>query len=79
MVQVGKSELQMTSLFISTPIHIFWNYILVNVYGLGVVGTGLAGMFTNLFQLLYTIYQTNCIEELEAANKVSIFNWQVYD
>lgn len=65
LVQVGRSQLQMHSLFISTPIHVIWNYILVNKYELGVIGTGLAGLFTNLCSLVITIYQTNGLKELK--------------
>ena len=69
----------MPSQLAGTILHVFWNYILVNKLELGVVGTGLSGLATNLFLLVVTIWQTAREPELEQALKVSIFNWQVYD
>lgn len=41
-----------------TILHVFWNYLFVSQMGLGVVGTGIAGVLTNGFLLAANIYQT---------------------
>jgi Na+-driven multidrug efflux pump len=69
----------MNSQLVVTVIHCLFNYILVDIFNWGVVGTGLSGMFTNIVLLSITVYQTYQEEELVEAIQVSIFNRQVYD
>jgi Na+-driven multidrug efflux pump len=41
----------MLSIFVGTVLHVVWNYMLVNYYELGLVGSGIATFLTNLFIL----------------------------
>ena len=59
-------------------VHVIASYLLVYYYGLGMVGTGLAGTVTNSFMLAASVYQTRNEPELKEANDVSIWDTEIY-
>ena len=65
------SDFQMYVIIAGTFLHILWNYLTVNVWGLGIVGTGIATSITNLTIFIAMVIVTSLQDRLKEANEVS--------
>ena len=78
MIQCGKSHVILKTQIIGLIVHVIGNYFFINVMGLGVIGTGCAGMCSNTFLLIANIYLTKIEKDLTEAYEVSILDHRVY-
>ena len=60
--------------FVAILLHLVFNYIFVNVYQMGVIGTGISGSLTNLFILLANTFMLYRQTDLKEVLDVSIFD-----
>jgi Na+-driven multidrug efflux pump len=64
LISTGNSKVQMQVQVCCSLTHVLWNYILVVVFDLGVVGTGLSSIITNSLILSGNLYASRRIPEL---------------
>ena len=79
MIQMGLSERQMNTQIAVTFFHILWNILFVTYLELGIVGTGISSLLTNILGFFINCYLTSKSEEIEEANSVSIFDKRVIE
>lgn len=79
MIQMGLTDQQMNTQILVTLLHLFWNILFIEYLNLGIAGTGVSSLLTNLLGLILNMYMTNSKEGIEEARDVSIFDSRVLE
>lgn len=58
--------------------HLFWCYLYILVFKMGLIGCGLAQASTNVIILIGNLYMKQMQEDLKEARKISILDCRIY-
>lgn len=75
---MGHPSYQLYVVFISTFLHIGWNYLFIIKLNLGIIGVGCSASVSNLTQFLGNVYMTHHSSDMKEALKVSLCQKEVW-